>query len=191
MPRHPRSPRVLSYFHVAGRHHPDGFRCCTPADYRGWQHRIGGALTAQPLRLMAYCLLPNEWHLLVGPTDPQSVRHYLARVIRTHPVTAPCVTSVVTLEDITTLVHTAREVERQALSLGLVHRAQDWPWGSLAGRLDTTNPLPLVSAHFLESRAWADFVNMPCLPRRDSADVPEHPRGFAGSLERRHHLGGL
>lgn len=191
MPKNPKSPRVLSYFHVTGRPHADDPRCCTPADYRRWQHRIGSALTAPPLRLMAYCLLPNEWHLVVGPTDPQSVRHYLARVIRAHPVAAPCVTSVIQLEEITTLVHTAREVERQALSLGLVRRAQDWPWGSLAGRLDTTNPLPLAPAPFLESRAWADFVNMPCLSRRDSADVPQHPRRLAGSLERRHHLGGL
>lgn len=190
MPRRPRSPRTFSYFHVACRPDLDGPRCCNPADYRGWQRRLANALTTHPLRLLAYCLLPNGWHLVMGPTDPKSLRHYLTRVIHAHPV-APCVTSVVTLDDIDSLVHTAREVERQALTIGLVRRAQDWPWGSLAGRLDAGNPLPLVSAPFLESRAWTEFVNMSSTGRRGSGDVPEHPGRLTRSLERRHHVGGI
>lgn len=93
------------------------------------------------------------------------------------------------LAEIDDLIRAARDVERQALAAGLVRRAQDWPWGSLAGRLDATNPLPLVAAPFLESRAWTDYVNASGGVSRPSVHVPERPGRFAGGLQRREHVG--
>ncbi len=83
------------------------------------------------------------------------------------------------------LVRTTRDVERLALTHGLARRAQDWPWGSLAGRLDGASPLPLVQAPFLESRAWSDYVN--AAEAWDSVDVAQRPRRFAGSPQRSEH----
>jgi len=190
MPHHHRSPRAVSFFHISNVAAPEAPRCRTPPDYREAQRRLSDALATPPLPLVAYCVLPTGWHLIVGPADPQSLRHCLVRVKDAHPA-APCVTSVVALTDTNALVHAARAVERQALALGLVRRAQDWPWGSLAGRLDGDNPLPLRSAPFLESRAWTEFVNAPGPNHRDSADVAQYPRRLTGIPERRHHLGGI
>jgi putative transposase len=57
------------------------------------------------------------------------------------------------------LIMTCRYVERNALSAGLVHRAQDWPWCSLAERMRSAPEVALVPAPFLLSPAWKDYVN--------------------------------
>jgi putative transposase len=60
-------------------------------------------------------------------------------------------------------MRTCRYVERNALRAGLVRRAQDWPWCSLADRLRPEPRLPLVSTPFLVSDAWIEYVNAPIM----------------------------
>lgn len=113
------------------------------------------------MTLIAYCLMSDHWQLVVGPTDPARLDRCLGRVtvarragwyeglrVTVHPL--------VTVGD---LLHAARAAERQPLCSGLVRRAQDWPWGSLAERLQPMGRLELVAAPFLASAAWVDFVN--------------------------------
>lgn len=159
-----------------------------PADYRTFQHRLRSALLKHPIRLVAYCVMPSRWHLIVGPTDPAKVQRCLAWVLATRPPGTERVT-VRPLSAIRDLVRKTRHVERLALSAGLVRRAQDWPWGSLSGRLDSANPLPLVPAPFLESRAWTDYVNAPA--DWISVDVPQDPGRFSRRLQRLEHGRGL
>ncbi len=163
----------LSCFHVAGRPaHPTAV-LAQPADYRALQYRLRAALLRHPVRLVAYCLMPTHWHLIVGPVDPSRLQRFLDGVISApgEPSDHVTIRPVPAIRD---LVRTARNVERLALTHGLSRRAQDWPWGSLAGRLDGANPLPLVPAPFLESRAWSDYVNRSSA--WDSIDVTERPR---------------
>jgi hypothetical protein len=73
-------------------------------------------------------------------------------------------------------VTVCRYVERNALSAGLVARAQDWPWCSLAARVSSNMPVPLVSTAFLASNAWIDYVNAVLTVRermRAGSSVPE------------------
>jgi putative transposase len=130
--------------------------------------------------------MPNRWHLVVGPTGPSQLRQFLDWVRTAHSNEGTV--SAITLRDIDALIRAARAVERQALTAGLVRRAQDWPWGSLVGRLDGTTPLVLVPAPFLESRAWRDYVNAPGDDCEVSGYVPQHPGGFPGGLQGREHI---
>jgi putative transposase len=155
-----------------------------PADYRALQHRLRAALLKHPIRLVAYCLMPTRWHLIVGPVDPSRLRRCLAGV-RATPLDATAPVTITPLPSIRDLVRTTRDVERLALTHGLARRAQDWPWGSLAGRLDGANPLPLVPAPFLESRAWSDYVNVN--EAWDSVHVAQRPRRFSGGPQRSEH----
>lgn len=183
MPRRSHSS-PLSCFHIAGRPFPPRGVLTHPADYRAQQHRLRAALLKHPVRLVAYCLMPAQWHLIVGPVDPSRLRRCLAGVITT-PLNAAMPITITPLPAIRDLVRTTREVERLALTHGLARRAQDWPWGSLAGRLDGASPLPLVPAPFLESRAWSDYVN--AAETWDSVHVAEHPRRFARGTEGAEH----
>ncbi|MBM3751478.1 MAG: hypothetical protein FJW21_09915 [Acidimicrobiia bacterium] len=175
MPRRSHSSPLLC-FHLAGQPIPPTAVLTQPADYRALQHRLRAALLKHPIRPVAYCLMPTQWHLIVGPVDPSRLRRCLAGVITT-PLDATVPITVTPLPAIRDLVRTTRVVERLALTHRLVRRAQDWPWGSLAARLDGASPLPLVPAPFLESRAWSDYVN--AAEAWDSVHLAERPRWFA------------
>jgi putative transposase len=125
-----------------------------------------------PARLITYCILSNHWHLVLGPvgtiglsnllhwvTTTHAIRwHRRGRTVgqgpvyqgrfKSHPIEAP-----------DQLMRVCRYVERNALTAGLVQKAQDWPWCSLAARRSLLSDLPLVNTPFLASNAWVDYVN--------------------------------
>jgi putative transposase len=132
-----------------------------PAHYRAVEHHLGDALTAHHLKLISYCLMSDHWQLVVGPTDPARVDRFVERVTGAREAgwSEGLHTAVHPLGTAADLLRAARAAERQALRTGLVRRAQDWPWGSLAERLQPTGRLELVGAPFLASAAWVHFVN--------------------------------
>jgi putative transposase len=174
MPRRARSTQRANYFHVINRSVRKLVLFTQPADYRAFLSILSDGLAQHPVRLIAYCLMPNHWHLVVGQTDTATLSRCLHWVTSTHairlnrhwqsvgqgPVYQGRFTSM-EVPAVGDLVRVCRYVERNALQAGLVRRAQDWPWSSLSERLQSTPAVPLVNAPFLCSRAWADYVNAP------------------------------
>ncbi len=198
MPRRARSTQRASYFHVINRSVRRLVLFTQPADYRAFLAILAQALEQHPIRLIAYCVMPNHWHLVVGPTDTPTLSRCLHWVTATHairlnqhrrtvghgPVYQGRFNSV-EIPAVGDLVRVCRYVERNALQARLVRRAQDWPWASLSERLQPAQDLPMVNAPFLGTRAWADYVNAPrpgddaveallepVDPLRDFADAP-------------------
>lgn len=176
MPRRARSSQRASYFHVINRSARRLVLFAQPADYRAFLAILGQALNDHPMRLIAYTLMPNHWHLVVGPTDTAALSRCLHWVTATHamrlnrhrqsvghgPVYQGRFSSF-EIPAVGDLVRVCRYVERNALQARLVRRAQDWPWASLSERLQSSTSLPLVNTPFLSSRAWAEYVNTPRL----------------------------
>ncbi|HQX81751.1 MAG TPA: transposase [Vicinamibacterales bacterium] len=172
MPRRARSTQRASYFHVINRSARRLVLFAQPADYRAFLSILSQALEQHPVRLIAYSLMPNHWHLVMGPTDTTALSKCLHWVTATHavrhhrhrhsvgegPVYQGRFTSM-EIPAVGDLVRVCRYVERNALQAKLVRRAQDWPWASLSERLHPAHDLPLVNTPFLSSRAWADYVN--------------------------------
>lgn len=202
MPRRARSSLHASYFHVINRSARRLVLFTQPADYRAFLAILSQSLEQHPVRLIAYTLMPNHWHLVVGPTDTTALSRCLHRVTATHamrlnrhrqsvghgPVYQGRFSSV-EIPAVGDLVRVCRYVERNALHARLVRRAQDWPWASLCERLQPSHNIPLVNTPFLSSRAWADYVNT-TRPGDDVAqnglervdpldDFAEAPRRFA------------
>ena len=172
MPRRARSTQRANYFHVINRSVRRLVLFTQPADYRAFLSTLNQALEQHPVRLIAYSVMPNHWHLVVGPTDTTTLSRCLHWVTSTHavrlnrhrqsvgegPVYQGRFTSV-EIPAVGDLVRVCRYVERNALHARLVRRAQDWPWASLAERLQPTQDIPLANTPFLSSRAWVDYVN--------------------------------
>ena len=58
-------------------------------DYAGFERTVELALAAVPVRLLAYCLMPNHWHLLLWPrADSKAFRRRKMRTILRWPVTS-------------------------------------------------------------------------------------------------------
>jgi putative transposase len=171
MPRRVRSTPRSRYFHVTNRSAGRLVLFAQPADYRAFLSILSQGLERYPVRLIAYSLMPDHWHLVVGPTDTSALSRCLHWVTATHAVrlnTRASMTerqvyqgrfSAVEIAAVADLVRMCRSVERSALRARLVRRAQDWPWASLGERLQPLQEVPLVNTPFLSSRAWVDYVN--------------------------------
>lgn len=172
MPRRLRHASAPGYFHVLNRSVRKTTLFQRPADYRAFLQVLREGLERHPVRLVAYSVMPNHFHLVLGPTDPQPLSRLLHWVSTTHakrwhshrktvghgPVYQGRFKSV-PVHEAGELTRVCRYVERNALRARLVKRAQDWPWCSLSERLQPTPSLPLVTAPFLEHAGWIDYVN--------------------------------
>lgn len=197
MPRRRRTATPARYFHVINRSAGRQSLFQTALDYGAFVRILRDGLTRHPVRLVSYCLLPNHWHLIVGPVEPTALSPFMHWVTTTHAVRwrrhrksvgeGPVYQSRFKdrpIESPDGLMRACRYVERNALQAGLVERAQDWPWCSLAARLLRPGPLPIVDTPFLVSDGWLDYVNAPRRPDERAGvlrHVTEPPR--AGGLQ--------
>lgn len=177
MPRRSRRSTAAPFFHVINRTARRVPVFIRPTDYRAFLDVLGAGLDRYPVRLMAYTVMSNHWHLVVGPDGTEALPRFMRWVSATHAVrwhhrhgtvgqgalykgryqARPVATAA-------SLVRVCRYVERNALAAGLVKRAEDWPWCSLSERFRSDPRLPLHSAPFLVSSAWVDHVNGPVTP---------------------------
>jgi putative transposase len=186
MPRRLRRSLGTHYFHVINRSVRKSPIFLRPNDYRAFLSVLEAGLKRHPVGLLSYCVLANHWHLIVGPTDPSSLSRLMHWVTVTHAVRHHRHRGTVgqgpvyqgrfkseALEEAVNVVRACRYVERNALTAGLVTRAQDWPWCSLSDRLRPDPRLPLTSAPFLESDAWIGYVNTPRAIFEDERPDPD------------------
>ena len=187
MPRRQRSAAPVTFFHVINRSVRKTPLFARARDYGEFLGLLREGLKRHPVKLLAYCLMANHWHLVVGPADPQSLSKLLHWVSTTHAVRLHRRRKTVgqgpvyqgrfkshIIDAPDQLVRVCRYVERNALRARLVRRAQDWPWGSLAERLGGVPRLPLLRTAFLESAAWVDYVNAVLTPQeRLARPVPK------------------
>ena len=66
----PRSARIAPggvIFHCLNRGNDRRELFADDADYAAFERVLESALEAVPVRLLAYCVMPNHWHLLLWP----------------------------------------------------------------------------------------------------------------------------
>lgn len=185
MPRRARGSTEPLFFHVINRAIRRQQIFTRARDYSAFLGILHDGLKRHPVRLISYCLLSNHWHLVMGPVGTAQLSKLMHWVTSTHaslwhrqhrsvgqgPVYQGRFRSD-PIESVADLMRVCRHVERNALSAGLVLRAQDWPWCSLSERLRPDCRLPLVSTPFLESRGWLDYVNT-ARSAREQRPVPK------------------
>src|SRR5579862_6807166 len=119
------------------------------AHYRDFLEVVKEGLSLVPVRLLAYCLMPNHWHLVLYPRADGDLSKFMQKITLTHTQRYHVQTRTVGYGHIyqgrykslpvemgghfMTLV---RYVERNAQRAGLVKKAEDWPWSSVYVRLD-------------------------------------------------------
>ncbi|MCE9525031.1 MAG: transposase [Planctomycetales bacterium] len=147
-----------------------------PEDYDAFERILTEGVERYEMRLLAYCLMPNHWHLLVWPQGDGDLSRFMGWVTLTHTqrwhahrgsagtghVYQGRFKSFPVQED-EHFYSVGRYVERNALRAKLVKRAEDWRWGSLwrmtqgdrdARALISAWPLP-------RPRRWLEWVNEP------------------------------
>lgn len=149
------------------------------ADYAAFERILAEARDRVPLRILAWCLMPNHWHLVLWPRRDGDLSNYMRLVTLTHVARWHAhrastgsghlyqgrFKSFVIQKDAHFLT-VCRYVERNALRANLVRRAEDWRWSSLwrtrhgdtAGQRQA-DLWPLTRPH-----DWIAYVNQPATP---------------------------
>jgi putative transposase len=172
MPRTARSLVAGGYYHVINRGNNRATLFSTAAEFSAFLSLIAQAQARSELPILAACLMPNHFHLVVSPRRANDISHWMQWLLTTHSHRHHLQHGTTgrvwqgrfkafPIEQDRHLLTVMRYVERNALRAGLVSRAEDWAWGSLAWRrrgiadgLLSLPPVPLPSD-------WLDRVNAP------------------------------
>jgi putative transposase len=175
MPRTARSAKAGACYHVVNRGNNRALVFRRPADYREFLELIAAAQCRIPMRLLAACLMPNHFHLVLMPVRAGDLGRWMQWLLTTqvHRHHRREGTSgrfwqgrfkAFPIQKDEHLLTVMRYVERNALRAGLVDDARMWPWGSLAWRTGSQycsliQPCPVELPH-----DWSRWVNSPQTP---------------------------
>jgi putative transposase len=143
-------------------------------DYAAFVKVLGQAREWQPLRLLAFCLMPNHWHLVVWPQADGDLSEFMRWLTVTHtqrwhahhhtsgsgPLYQGRFKSFPVQED-DHLLRLCRYVERNALRAHLVRRAQEWKWSSVDAGPGGGAALGLDDWPVPRPQNWQAYVNRP------------------------------
>jgi putative transposase len=145
-----------------------------PDDYAAFEQVLEAAVERTKTRLLAYCVLPTHWHMVLWPREDGELSRFTGWLTLTHtqrwhahrhstgsghlyqgrfksfPV-----------QDDAHFFTVCRYVERNALRANLVERAEDWRWGSLHRWRERSGKELLAAWPLRRLANWVQEVNAP------------------------------
>jgi putative transposase len=143
------------------------------ADFEAFERIMTQTLETRPMRILAYCLLSNHWHMVLWPQRDGDMAAFMQKLTITHArnwqvnrrrvgyghlYQGRCKSF--PIEGDEHFYQVVRYVERNALRANMVRRAENWRISSLWRRLHAEAgmlsdwPLP-------RPRSWLQYVNQP------------------------------
>jgi putative transposase len=172
----PRASRYLPggmVFHVLNRAVGRRTLFHKEADYLAFEIVLEETLRIRPMRICAYCVMPNHWHFVLWPERDGELSAFLQQLTNTHVKRWKAHRHEVgyghlyqgrfkcfPVQTDEYFYDVVRYVERNALRANLVTRAELWPWSSV-GRGLREGPIAPILAKWPLSRprAWLEIVN--------------------------------
>ena len=162
-------------YHVLNRGNARRVFFRKPADFAAFERVLAEAKQEVPMRILAYCLMPNHWHLLLWPQEGPDLSRFVGWLTLTHTQRWHAHYHNVgtghlyqgrfkafPAQENDHFYTVGRYVERNALRADLVaERAEQWRWCSLWQRLhgpDRGEAL-LSSWPVPYPTNWIDLVN--------------------------------
>src|SRR5262249_8247 len=121
------------------------------------------------IRLLAYCVMPNHWHLVLWPHHDGDLSEFLRWLTVTHTQrwhahhhtagTGPLYQGrfkSFPIQADESLLSVCRYVERNPLRAGLVRQAETWRWGSLWHRVKGSGQMLLAGGPGALAWGWVD-----------------------------------
>jgi putative transposase len=174
----PRASRYLPggmLFHVLNRAVGRRTLFRQEGDYLAFESVLEETLRIRPMRICAYCLMPNHWHFLLWPKHDGDLSAFLQQLTNTHVKRWKAHRHEVgyghlyqgrfkcfPVEADDYYYDVARYIERNPLRAGLVARAERWPWSSLGRPLRKGPLFPIPNPWPLPRPGnWTALVNRP------------------------------
>lgn len=147
MPRKPRATPGGIVYHVLNRANASLTIFRDDDEYAAFEQALAEAHARVPVRLLAYCLMPDHWHLIVWPRREHDLSEFMRWLTVTHTRRWHAHRDVsgsghlyqgryrsFPVEPGEPLLTVIRYVESNALRDKRARRAEDWAWSSLAHR---------------------------------------------------------
>lgn len=147
MPRQARVAVADTVYHVLNRANGRQIIFHTDQDYRHFESLLEEGVEQTDMRILAYCLMPNHWHLILYPRTDTHLGEFMNWLTTTHVRQYRTRTKTIghghlyqdryksfpvqTNEYCSTLI---RYVEQNPLRAKLLKRAEHWHWSSLYRR---------------------------------------------------------
>jgi putative transposase len=157
----PRAARVLAdneVYHVLNRGNGRSDVFHTPEDFQAFVNLIAKAKERYPVKVIAYCLMSNHFHLLVKPERGEDLSKWMQWLMTSHVrryhrrhgtsghIWQGRFKSFLVKDD-DQLLTVARYVEGNPVQAGMVTSAKEWPWSSHRDNLGTGSasavPVPI------------------------------------------------
>ena len=146
----PRMPRVAigdTVYHVINRANGRATIFHNENDYQHFESLLKEGVELIGMRLLAYAIMPNHWHLVLYPKNDGDMSEFMRWITTTHVRQRRVKTKSVgsghlyqgayksfPIEEDKHLTTVIRYVEQNALRAQLVKRAEVWQWSSLFRR---------------------------------------------------------
>ena len=176
MGRPPRAAEGGYVYHVLNRANGRMRIFRKDADYEAFEAVLIEAVERTRTRLLAYCLMPNHWHLMVWPREDGELSRFVGWLTLTHTQRWHAHRRSVgyghlyqgrfksfPIQEDDHLYSVGRYVERNALRAKLVRRAEAWRWCSLYRWLrGSAEDKALLSTWPVTRKpSWVEYVNSP------------------------------
>jgi len=178
MPRRPRGATGKFIFHVLNRAVEGTILFETPEDYQRFLDILVAGMRLFPVRVFAYCLMPNHWHLVIAPCTDEALSKFMRWVTAKHAQSWRRLRGsegrgavyqgrykAIAVQDDRRLVRLALYVERNAKRGGLAERAEAWPWTSASPLSGSPDRPGLTSWPIPRPADWLARLNAPEDPR--------------------------
>ena len=200
MPRPPRADIAGEIYHALNRGNGRMTIFHKDADYEAFERVLNEGLEKFPVRLFAYQWMPNHWHMVLSPREDGALSRLMYWVTTTHTARHHAhyhsagsghlyqgrFKSFPVQSDEHFFV-VCRYVERNALSAGLVLKAEQWRFGSLYNWLGGSCGVALASWPSPRLPNWIERVNRPVSEKEQEqlcrAIQRSQPFGNAGWVE--------
>jgi len=174
----------------------------SPRDFHAFQRCLVDTLKTTPMRVLAFCVMSNHWHLVLWPEHDGDLARFMMRLTirhvrrwleHRHQVGSGHVYQgrykSFPIEDDAHLSTVIRYVERNPVRAGAAKRCRDWAWSS-AGQEGLATDLRVELAEFanLRGKNWLEWVDRPQTATEEAAVVrcmkQSRPLGSQNWVER-------
>ncbi|MBI5135543.1 transposase [Candidatus Uhrbacteria bacterium] len=113
-------------------------------DYQQFEEILEEAIEKYKMRLLAYCVMPNHWHLVVHPQNDGDLSQFMGWLTNTHTRRWHAQKETIgqghlyqgrykafLVQDDIYFLTLVRYVERNAKRANIVEKAEDWKWSSV------------------------------------------------------------
>ena len=143
MPRPPRTIQGDTIYHVLNRANARMQIFEKEKDYLAFEKILTEAKDKYPMRILAYCLMPNHWHFVLHPKENQDLSSFMRWVTLTHTQRWLVHRHMIgyghlyqgryksfPVQEDSHFIQVCKYVERNASRAKLSKKAEDWRWGS-------------------------------------------------------------